>query len=66
MHAYLFVKRIKLFCRINHEDKIDVYDVGVVLLEIILGRPIMFLNEVGVLKDLVSAFLPNDVASFST
>jgi hypothetical protein len=42
--------------RVNHEDKNDVYDIGVILLEIILGRSIMFHNEVGVLKDLVSIF----------
>ena len=41
-------------CRVENECKNDVYDFGVILLEIILGRPIMFQNEVGVLKDLVS------------
>lgn len=43
-----------LQARISDGDKNDVYDIGVILLEIILGRPIMFHNEVGTLKDLVS------------
>jgi hypothetical protein len=45
---------VRYLCRINDGDKNDVYDIGVILLEIILGRPIMFHNEVGILKDLVS------------
>lgn len=40
----------------KREDENDVYDIGVILLEIILGRSIMFYNEVSVLKDLVSSF----------
>ncbi|XP_018502703.2 probable inactive leucine-rich repeat receptor-like protein kinase At3g03770 [Pyrus x bretschneideri] len=46
--------------RVNHECKNDVYDIGVILLEIILGRPIMFQNEVGVLKDLLQVSLNTD------
>ncbi|KAB2634170.1 inactive leucine-rich repeat receptor-like protein kinase [Pyrus ussuriensis x Pyrus communis] len=46
--------------RVNHECKNDVYDIGVILLEMILGRPIMFPNEVGVLKDLVRVSLTID------
>lgn len=53
-----------MFCRVKHECKNDVYDFGVILLEIILGRPIMFQNEVGVLKDLVSIFLSNQLVPF--
>ncbi|CAN0839617.1 Probable inactive leucine-rich repeat receptor-like protein kinase At3g03770 [Linum grandiflorum] len=37
------------------EDDKDVEDLGVILLEVIVGRPIMYRNEVTVLKDLVSA-----------
>lgn len=50
----LALSSIDYLCRIKGEDKNDVYDIGVILLEIILGRPIMFHNEVGTLKDLVS------------
>ena len=38
----------------QNEDKSDVYDIGVILLEIIVGRPIMSQNEVFVANDLVS------------
>lgn len=37
-------------------DKNDIYDIGVILLEIILGRALMFHSEVDALKDLVSIF----------
>lgn len=40
--------------RAKDEDKNDVYDLGVILLEIIVGRPIMSRNEVVVARDLVS------------
>ncbi|KAL5568712.1 hypothetical protein UlMin_025287 [Ulmus minor] len=46
--------------RVKHEDKNDVYDIGVILLEIILGRPVMFQYEVGALKDLVGVSLTTD------
>ncbi|KAM5551133.1 putative inactive leucine-rich repeat receptor-like protein kinase [Rosa sericea] len=46
--------------RVKHECKNDVHDFGVILLEIILGRPIMFQNEVGVLKDLLRVSLTTD------
>ncbi|KAG2672521.1 hypothetical protein I3760_13G045500 [Carya illinoinensis] len=49
--------------RIQHEDKNDVYDIGVILLEIILGRSIMFHNEVGIIKDLVQASITTDDSS---
>lgn len=53
-HSLVEVMAINYFCRTKDADKNDVYDIGVILLEIILGRPIMFHNEVGTLKDLVS------------
>ncbi|XP_021897666.1 probable inactive leucine-rich repeat receptor-like protein kinase At3g03770 isoform X2 [Carica papaya] len=37
----------------DDDDKKDVFDIGVILLEIIVGRPIMSQNEVVVMKDLV-------------
>ncbi|KAK7283960.1 hypothetical protein RIF29_13710 [Crotalaria pallida] len=43
-----------------YADKNDVYDIGVILLEIILGRPIMFHNEVGTLKDLLQVSIKTD------
>ncbi|XP_022764672.1 probable inactive leucine-rich repeat receptor-like protein kinase At3g03770 [Durio zibethinus] len=39
--------------RANHEDKDDVHDIGVILLEILVGRPIMSQNEVMVVKDII-------------
>ncbi|KAG5001002.1 putative inactive leucine-rich repeat receptor-like protein kinase [Glycine soja] len=50
----------KVQARIQDADKNDVYDIGVVLLEIILGRPIMFHNEVGTLKDLLQVSIKTD------
>ncbi|XP_027356809.1 probable inactive leucine-rich repeat receptor-like protein kinase At3g03770 [Abrus precatorius] len=46
--------------RIKDADKNDIYDIGVILLEIILGRPIMFHNEVGTLKDLLHVSIKTD------
>lgn len=43
--------------RVKDEDKNDVYDLGVILLEIIVGRPIKYRNEVVVARDLVSVLL---------
>ena len=40
--------------RANHDDKDDVHDIGIILLEILVGRPIMSQNEVMVVKDIVS------------
>ncbi|KAK2638273.1 hypothetical protein Ddye_026068 [Dipteronia dyeriana] len=37
--------------RVQHVDKVDVYDFGLILLEIILGRPLNSKNEVDTLKD---------------
>ncbi|XWS74660.1 hypothetical protein CRYUN_Cryun01aG0017000 [Craigia yunnanensis] len=39
--------------RANHEDKDDVHDIGIILLEILVGRPIMSQNEVIVVKDIL-------------
>ncbi|XP_057727348.1 probable inactive leucine-rich repeat receptor-like protein kinase At3g03770 isoform X1 [Arachis stenosperma] len=46
--------------RIMDADKNDVYDIGVILLETILGRPLMFHNEVGTLKDLLQVSIKTD------
>lgn len=37
--------------RIKHQEKLDIYDFGVILLEIIVGRSLNTLNEVEALKD---------------
>ncbi|XP_022990244.1 probable inactive leucine-rich repeat receptor-like protein kinase At3g03770 [Cucurbita maxima] len=44
----------------NHADKDDVYDIGVILLEIILGRQITSQNEVHVSRDLLQVSLKTD------
>ncbi|XP_062091645.1 probable inactive leucine-rich repeat receptor-like protein kinase At3g03770 [Humulus lupulus] len=46
--------------RVKHEDKNDVFDIGIILLEIILGRPVMFYDEVGSLKDLMRVSITTD------
>ncbi|KAK2634485.1 hypothetical protein Ddye_029277 [Dipteronia dyeriana] len=49
--------------RMQNEDKSDVYDIGVILLEIITGRPIMSQNEVFVAKDLLQVSITKDDAA---
>ncbi|KAF5735175.1 hypothetical protein HS088_TW15G00675 [Tripterygium wilfordii] len=49
--------------RAKYEDKIDVYDFGVILLEIIVGKPMNSRNEVDVLKDLLKASITADKAT---
>ena len=43
-----------LLNRINQDQKVDVYDFGLILLEIIVGRSLTSKNEVKVLKDQVT------------
>ncbi|CAI0410547.1 unnamed protein product [Linum tenue] len=52
--AFSSGQKQKLQNRQEGGDSKDVEDLGVILLEIIVGRPIMYRNEVSVLKDLVS------------
>ncbi|KAL6963462.1 hypothetical protein U1Q18_042998 [Sarracenia purpurea var. burkii] len=47
---------------ISHEDKKDVYDMGVILLEIIVGRAIMSQSAITVAKDLLQVSLGTDDA----
>ncbi|XP_043701392.1 probable inactive leucine-rich repeat receptor-like protein kinase At3g03770 isoform X2 [Telopea speciosissima] len=44
----------------KHGDKVDIYDFGVILLEIIVGRAIMSQEEVDVLKDQLNASIMAD------
>eukprot|EP00268_Persea_americana_P031891 TRINITY_DN3114_c0_g1_i6.p1 TRINITY_DN3114_c0_g1~~TRINITY_DN3114_c0_g1_i6.p1 ORF type:complete len:789 (+),score=134.23 TRINITY_DN3114_c0_g1_i6:1277-3643(+) len=53
-------KELKITARTKHEDKMDVYDIGVVLLEIITGRPITSESEVELVKDQVSVSISAD------
>lgn len=43
-----------LFCSVKHEDKSDIYDLGVILLELILGRQIKTANDADAFRDLVN------------
>ncbi|XP_031270796.1 probable inactive leucine-rich repeat receptor-like protein kinase At3g03770 [Pistacia vera] len=47
----------------KHEEKIDVYDFGLILLEIIVGRPPKSKKEVDVLKDQLQASIAADEVS---
>ena len=43
---FLFV-----FCRIEHEDKMDIYDFGVILLEMLMGLQIKTRSELNALRN---------------
>ncbi|EEF36682.1 probable inactive leucine-rich repeat receptor-like protein kinase At3g03770 [Ricinus communis] len=49
--------------RKDEEEKVDVYDFGVILLEIIVGSPLNSMNEVDVLKDRLQASIISDEAA---
>ncbi|XP_038998389.1 probable inactive leucine-rich repeat receptor-like protein kinase At3g03770 isoform X2 [Hibiscus syriacus] len=51
--------------RVNYEDKVDVYDFGVILLEMIMGRPSKSRNEVQILKNQLQAVVATDDATRS-
>ncbi|KAE8704729.1 hypothetical protein F3Y22_tig00110445pilonHSYRG00065 [Hibiscus syriacus] len=46
--------------RASYDDKSDVYDFGVILLEMILGRPSKSRNQVQILKNQLEAILATD------
>ncbi|KAE8679005.1 putative inactive leucine-rich repeat receptor-like protein kinase [Hibiscus syriacus] len=46
--------------RVNYEDKVDVHDFGVILLEMILGRPSKSRNEVQILKNQLQEVVATD------
>ncbi|QCD97233.1 probable inactive leucine-rich repeat receptor-like protein kinase At3g03770 [Vigna unguiculata] len=45
---------------VKHEDKSDIYDLGVILLELILGRQIKTANDADAFRDLLQASLGAD------
>ncbi|KAL3534854.1 hypothetical protein ACH5RR_003315 [Cinchona calisaya] len=49
--------------RVKHQEKFDIYDFGVILLEIISGRPINSKSELMVLRDQLQASITVDNAS---
>ncbi|KAJ6422579.1 hypothetical protein OIU84_027530 [Salix udensis] len=53
-------KDLSISARINQDLKVDVYDFGLILLEIIVGRSLTSMNEVAVLKDQLQASITND------
>ncbi|XP_058007539.1 probable inactive leucine-rich repeat receptor-like protein kinase At3g03770 isoform X2 [Hevea brasiliensis] len=50
----------RILTRENDDDKKEVYDLGVILVEIIVGRPIMSNDEVSVVKDLLQVSIAID------
>ncbi|KAJ6761735.1 INACTIVE LEUCINE-RICH REPEAT RECEPTOR-LIKE PROTEIN KINASE-RELATED [Salix koriyanagi] len=48
-------KDLSTSARINQDPKVDVYDFGLILLEIIVGRSLTSMNEVAALKDQLQA-----------
>ncbi|KAJ4850293.1 hypothetical protein Tsubulata_036785 [Turnera subulata] len=55
-------KDASINARINEGEKSDVYDFGLILLEIIVGRPLTSKNEVTVLKEQLQASILGDEA----
>ncbi|KAJ6697224.1 hypothetical protein OIU85_003577 [Salix viminalis] len=53
-------KDLSISARINQDPKVDVYDFGLILLEIIVGRSLTSMNEVAALKDQLQASITND------
>ncbi|XP_062003514.1 probable inactive leucine-rich repeat receptor-like protein kinase At3g03770 isoform X1 [Rosa rugosa] len=49
--------------RMKHEDATDVHDFGVILLEMIKGRPVKSMTQVGVLKDQLQVVIAADDAA---
>ncbi|KAK6131655.1 hypothetical protein DH2020_034669 [Rehmannia glutinosa] len=57
------VKDIHLINRAKHQDKLDIYDFGVILLEVISGKPVNSRNEVETVKYKLQASITADDAS---
>ncbi|XP_061343342.1 probable inactive leucine-rich repeat receptor-like protein kinase At3g03770 [Gastrolobium bilobum] len=54
------LKNSSINIRVKHEDKSDMYDFGVILLELILGRAIKSTNDADAFKDLLQASIVAD------
>ncbi|XP_010036249.2 probable inactive leucine-rich repeat receptor-like protein kinase At3g03770 [Eucalyptus grandis] len=50
----------EIIARMKHQDKTDIYDFGVILLEIISGRPFKSNSEVDVVKDQLQSSMMGD------
>ncbi|XP_048137686.1 probable inactive leucine-rich repeat receptor-like protein kinase At3g03770 isoform X3 [Rhodamnia argentea] len=50
----------EIIARMKHQDKTDIYDFGVILLEIISGRPFRSNSEVDVVKDQLQSSMMGD------
>lgn len=49
---FVFLTRfLFVFCRIEHEDKMDIYDFGVILLEMLMGLQIKTRSELNALRN---------------
>ncbi|GFZ09323.1 leucine-rich repeat protein kinase family protein [Actinidia rufa] len=49
--------------RVRHDEKFDIYDFGLILLEIIVGRPFNSMNEVGSVRDQLQKIATADNAT---
>ncbi|KAK9290834.1 hypothetical protein L1049_009012 [Liquidambar formosana] len=56
-------KELSINVRVKHEDKNDIYDFGVILLEVLVGRPLNSRNEVDALKNQLQASITADDAA---
>lgn len=54
LHQKIYFSDCSYIYRLNCEEKNDVYDFGVILLELIVGRTLDSLNDVNISKDIVS------------
>ncbi|KAL9419486.1 hypothetical protein AB3S75_037280 [Citrus x aurantiifolia] len=55
-------KKTSVLARTEQDDKSDVYDIGIILIEIIVGRPITSENVVVLVKDLLQVNIGTDEA----
>lgn len=63
LQNFLGVSKEFKSARTKHQDKLDIYDFGVILLEVISGKPMISRKEVEVLKDQLQASIIADDTS---